>query len=450
MMKRLMVCLSRSSRSSQSRPPSSPKPRKRPWTSCCLLDMNDLLNLKIVSALKGLETINRVPATVRVITADDIRDNGYFTLEDALADLPGFQFRNILGFNSYAFIRGVPSQNNKILLLVDGVQMNELNSGGFYGGGQYNLANVDRIEVVYGPASALYGTNAVSGIINIITLDPKTTPGGRAAVSAGSFGTYQADVRYAAHDQASGFGFSLAGMLKRSDKADLRGAAGDDNWTEDLESFENDASLEAKARFKDFSAGFLLQDKNASYATTQVGVPAAGAIPVSDHGVNWHIRFLNLWADLRPRLGQGLVGPLHGVLPERHGPRRHAAHHRAPDGGFRRPAVSAIIAPTISLGNETQVGWTPNARWRLSFGVVLERESLAETISITQSESSTARPAEPPAPAMQDNSLISLFAQSQTSLSKSTDLFLGLRHDESSYYGAVTTPRLGLVTTKAS
>ncbi len=141
------------------------------------LDMNDLLKLKVVSALKEPETIGKVPATVRVITADEIRDNGYFTLEDALADLPGFQFRNIQGFNSYVFMRGVPSQNNKILLLVDGIQVNELNSGGFYAGGQFNLTNVDRIEVVYGPASALYGTNAVSGIVSVITRDPKESPG---------------------------------------------------------------------------------------------------------------------------------------------------------------------------------------------------------------------------------------------------------------------------------
>ncbi len=254
-MKRLIVCLFAFIAII---PPLLPQAKEKTLDELLSLDMNDLLNLKVVSALKGLETINRVPATVRVITADDIRDNGYLTLEDALADLPGFQFRNILGFNSYAFIRGVPSQNNKILLLVDGVQMNELNSGGYYGGGQYNLANVERIEVVYGPASALYGTNAVSGIINIITLDPKTTQGGRAGVSAGSFKTYQADVRYAAHDQASGFGFSLAGMLKRSDKADLRGAAGDDNWTQDLENFENDASLEAKARLQGLQRGVSL------------------------------------------------------------------------------------------------------------------------------------------------------------------------------------------------
>ena len=75
----------------------------------------------------------------------------------------------MVSINSYVFQRGVPSQNNLIVLLVDGIQINELNSGGFYGGGQYNLSNVERIEVVYGPASALYGTNAISGIVNIIT-----------------------------------------------------------------------------------------------------------------------------------------------------------------------------------------------------------------------------------------------------------------------------------------
>jgi len=62
-------------------------------------------------------------------------------------------------------MRGAPSQNNLILLLVDGVQINELNSGGFYSGGQFNLSDIERIEVVYGPASALYGTNAISGVM---------------------------------------------------------------------------------------------------------------------------------------------------------------------------------------------------------------------------------------------------------------------------------------------
>jgi outer membrane cobalamin receptor len=408
------------------------------------LDMTDLLKLKVVSALKLPETINKVPAMVRVITADQIRDNGYFTLEDALSDLPGLQFRNILGFNSYVFMRGVPGQNNKILVLVDGIQVNELNSGGFYGGGQYNLANVDRIEVVYGPASALYGTNAVSGIISIFTRDPKDAPGGRSEVLAGNFHTRLADLRYAAYDKKADLGFSIAAMYKQSDKADLRGKAGDLNWTGDMENFENDVAVDACVRYGGLSAGFLLQDKDASYATAQLGITAPGQTPVRDHGVNWHIRFLNTWLTYSYERKatwsfRSTAYYRNTTVPDDTIPVIELATADSPGRQYR------YYRPNDLIGNETQFRWLPGTRWRFSFGLVLERERLAETISIMESSSAAERPPEPPRPKMLDNRLISAYAQSRTSLSKDLELFLGVRHDRSSYYGAVTTPRLGFV-----
>ena len=155
--------------------------------------MEYYFNIDVITATKRAQKAHEVPATIRVITAKQIKERGYFTLEDALADLPGIQFRNIQGFNTYTFIRGTVSQNNKILLLIDGIQINELNSGGFYGGGQFNLSNVKRIEVLYGPASALYGTNAISGIINIITRSPKDIAGkksGHGGHISGLYGTF--------------------------------------------------------------------------------------------------------------------------------------------------------------------------------------------------------------------------------------------------------------------
>lgn len=130
------------------------------------LDLDDLLDMdleafvEVVAASKTSQQPHEVPATVRVITADQIRENGYLTLEDALSDLPGFQAHNHVGYNNQVFARGIPDQNQLILLLIDGVQTNELSSGSFYSGGHYNLSNVKRIEVMYGPASSLYGTNA--------------------------------------------------------------------------------------------------------------------------------------------------------------------------------------------------------------------------------------------------------------------------------------------------
>lgn len=408
------------------------------------LGLNDLLNLKVVSALKIPETINRTPATVRVITAEDIRANGYFTLEDALSDLPGIQFRNILGFNSYSFFRGVPSQNNKILVLVDGILVNELNSGGYYGGLHYNLSDVERIEVVYGPASALYGTNAVSGIISIITRDPKTTPGGRASAGLGNFGTRLADARYGYYDEHSDFGFKVAAMVKQSDKADLKGVAGDDNWTEAMENFENDASVEALVRFKNFRAGFLFQDKDAGYATAQLGGVREGLTPVSDHGVNWHVRFLNTWLsyELQMKKSWSLRSTAYyrnATVPDDTIPVIELAVEGSAGRQYR------YYRPNDMIGNETQFQWTPGPRWHLSFGFVFERERLAETISITQSEAADIEPAVPPRPNMLTDTLLSGFVQAQVALRPELELFIGARHDESSYYGSVTTPRAGLV-----
>ncbi|HUM30610.1 MAG TPA: TonB-dependent receptor [Thermoanaerobaculia bacterium] len=404
------------------------------------LDLTDLMKLEVVTALKEPETLNRVPATVRVITAEDIRSNGYFNLEDVLADLPGFQFRNIVGFNSYSFLRGIPSQNNKILVLVDGIQINELNSGGFYGGAQYNLANVERIEVVYGPASALYGTNAISGIINIITFGPRNAPPARVSATVGNFDTQAADVRISQYDAGQDVGFTLSGMIRTTEKADLKGKEGDDNWTGDMENFEDDLSFDGKFRYKDFIAGFVLQDKDASRATVQQTMGTG----LSDHDVDWHIRFLNLWAAYSAEFQKNLrlqskayyrnATVLNDTVPI-----TELAEEDFPGRQYR------YYRPGNLLGNETQISWTPRTGYRLTLGMVLEREHLADQFSITTSDSAEEEPPVPPDPDMMTNTLVSVFAQGRIALSDSAELFLGLRHDDSSYYGTVDTPRVGLV-----
>jgi outer membrane cobalamin receptor len=404
------------------------------------LSLDDLMNLRVVTALKQPSTINQVPATIRVITADQIRERGYFTLEDALADLPGFQFRNIQGFNSYVFLRGVPSQNNKILVLVDGIQINELNSGGFYAGGQFNLATVQQIEVAYGPASTLYGTNAVSGVINIITRSPEGRTGGQVGLSGGTFDTRSVDAYYGTYDPDDRLGFTVSGMYKHTDKGDLRGRAGDNNWTDALDNFETDVSLDGRLRAGDFSAGLNLQDKNASMATFR---KAADAV-FSDHDVNWHIRFLNGWAtyayDKKRTWSLGATAYVRSatVLPETT-PIIELPTSDSPGRQFR------WYRPGHLIGNEARLRWTPTLRWNVSLGLVLEHERLSQTFSITESTSATVRPPEPDSPPALTNNLLSLYAQAQLRLLPSLELFAGWRHDDSSYYGHVNTPRLGLV-----
>lgn len=401
------------------------------------LELSELMNIEIVSASKTLQKISEVPATVRVITAAQIQSNGYFTLEEALSGLPGFQFRNMLGFNSYVFQRGAPSQNNLILVLIDGIQINELNSGGFYGGGQYNLADVERIEVVYGPASALYGTNAVSGIVNIITKNSKENRGLRAGALYGSFNTISTDAGYGYYNEQNDFGFCLSAMYKSSEKADLGGAKGDNNWSENMENFEDDYSLNLKLNYKKFIAGINYLNKQSSASTYY----KSSGTEYRDKGTLWNIRFVNAYLKHQYDFTQEWM--LSSKLYFRDA--------TVIDNSILIVTDSAQIGyyrPNNLFGFETLLNFKPDERLNITGGVVFESERLASGYSKTYSASAEEKPAKPSAPATESNSLFSLYLQAQYFLFKPLSLTAGARYDNSSVYDQVLTPRIGLVYNK--
>jgi len=407
------------------------------------LSIEELADMHVSTPTKTSQKLSETPATVRVITAREIEKRGYFTLEEALSDLPGIQFRNILGFNSYVFMRGVPSQNNLILVMIDGVQMNELNSGGFYGGGQYNLANVERIEVVYGPASALYGTHAVSGIINIITKKPKDIQGVRASALVGNFDTQRQDITCGYYDEKHKLGLSLSGMFKKSDKADLRGARGDYNWSDSMENFDDDFALDAKVQYKPLTIGLNVQDKEASRATKD---KTLGTL-LQDHDVNWHIRFLNAYAKYdyeKPEHWSWHSMVYYRDTTVRDDTRPVIRRASDEDLGYQE----RWYRPGHLLGVENRLHYDPCPRLFLALGVVWERETLSAGFSKSRSGSQFVKPQEPPKPNMLTNDLASVYAQLQWRLADPLSMTVGARYDDSEVYGTVVTPRLGLVFNK--
>ncbi|MFH5924255.1 TonB-dependent receptor plug domain-containing protein [Roseomonas xinghualingensis] len=125
----------------------------------------------VVTATRVPTPIERVPAGITVIGRRTIEERGYQTLSEALATVPGLSLLQSggIGQPSSAFIRGTASRH--ALVLLDGVPINDASepNGAFNFGNELLGLDVERIEVLRGPASSLYGSGAIGGVVNIVT-----------------------------------------------------------------------------------------------------------------------------------------------------------------------------------------------------------------------------------------------------------------------------------------
>ncbi|HEX5756885.1 MAG TPA: TonB-dependent receptor [Arenimonas sp.] len=174
------------------------------------LSLEQLLMVDISVSSRSSVSLLNAPSVVSVFTAADFRRMGARDLRDVLRRVPGFE----LGIRSFGYaefgMRGVITDNSeKVLILLDGLPVNEhLEGSGTIVFADLPLDNIERIEVMRGPGSALYGTNAFVGVISLISRSP-----GRESLSVtargGSFGHAEGSVR------ASGSrgGFRYSGFL---------------------------------------------------------------------------------------------------------------------------------------------------------------------------------------------------------------------------------------------
>ncbi|MCI0564906.1 MAG: TonB-dependent receptor plug domain-containing protein, partial [Nitrososphaera sp.] len=157
--------------------------------------LDSLLQIPITTAAKYWQTIEEAPASVSIITSSQIERFGYRTLEDVLRSVRGFYISNDHNY-TYVGVRGFSrptDYNNRVLLLLNGHTTNENVYGSSAFGADFGLSldMVDRIEIVRGPGSALYGTSAMFAVVNVITKKGLALDGFRSSVSAGSFGLYE-------------------------------------------------------------------------------------------------------------------------------------------------------------------------------------------------------------------------------------------------------------------
>jgi vitamin B12 transporter len=140
----------------------------------------------VVTATRVPTLVQRIPAGVTVIDRATIEARGYTTLSEALSAVPGMRLVPSGGFggNASAFTRGTNS--NHTLVLRDGIPLNDpADSGGLFNFGVDTLADVERIEVVRGPMSGIYGSGAIGGVVNLISRRAKGPTQGTASLAVG-------------------------------------------------------------------------------------------------------------------------------------------------------------------------------------------------------------------------------------------------------------------------
>ena len=166
------------------------------------LSLESLMQIEvptIYGASKFDQKSSQAPASVTVITADEIKKYGYQTLGDVLQSVQGFYVSSDRNYQ-YLGVRGISlgDFNSRVLIMVDGHRVNNNLTDGAFIGNEFilDMELADRVEIIRGPNAVLYGNNAFLGVVNVITKKGAQLNGVEASASYGSFDTYKARVSY--------------------------------------------------------------------------------------------------------------------------------------------------------------------------------------------------------------------------------------------------------------
>jgi outer membrane receptor for ferrienterochelin and colicins len=154
------------------------------------MSLEDLMDVEIYSASKFSQKVSEAPSSVTVITADEIKLYGYRNITDILRSVPGFYDTYDRNY-SYLGVRGFGrpgDYNSRILILIDGHRLNDSVGDTVLAGNEFplDIDLIDRVEVVRGPGSALYGSNALFAVISVYTKKGGDYNGGEISTRYGS------------------------------------------------------------------------------------------------------------------------------------------------------------------------------------------------------------------------------------------------------------------------
>lgn len=377
------------------------------------------------AASKSLLPVDEAPASTTVLSREELRALGWTTLAEALAGVRGL-FLTQDRVYTYLGVRGFSPPgdlNTRVLLLWDGHPLNDLWAGQGYLGRELSvdLEEVERVEVVRGPGSALYGTGAFFAVLNVVTRD-SLGEGRHAEVggAVGALGTVRAHA-------AAGWGQGEHSGVVSAALAQVQGAestrVGEQVvWGQDE---ERAATASLRARL-----GALSLQAQLNARRKQVPTGAGNTVP----GADTHVEDVRGFAEARYEraLGQHLRLELRGSLDTSHYQGQWV--YGLPEGG---------LEPQVEGGGATWLGGEARLGLRLAEGhqLTLGLEALASLHAEQQGHRGTAPPLALPA-----RRLLSAYLQDEWRLHPRLSLSAGLRVDAYLDSAAVPlTPRLALI-----
>lgn len=425
------------------------------------LSLEELINTPVVTASRHPESSRDTPAHIVVITREQIRERRYRNLADLMENLPGVDFMR--GTKSSAYnnfsVQGYTG-SNKILVMLDGVRVSHPAGGTFPVAENFSLYPAKQVEILYGPAAALYGADAVAGVINIITDGAAKVPGARASLGTGSYGSREATFMAGVRNDDK-LALSLGGHWQRSDRAPLNQYYPQDFPKVDASTFAGTVVVPAAARedyvgdigshslFARLDAGDDLSFgyyRNHFRSLTSTGDKPATALYRED--AYWDTTTDTLYGKYRfaptPRFSGELV--LDYSVQEISPNSKYLNIYTAFDNGYE-------YAYGERLAIEQNLNWALDERHRLLAGLgwqdyyAIEAHSLPSPYNTALDPSAqgliyrnTTLPI-----TIHDSAFhnVSFYAQLQSQWSEQFSTMAGLRHDQHSAYGSSLNARLG-------
>lgn len=157
-----------------------------------------VLDPLVVSATRTERPLSQVGSSLTVITAEDLEDRQTVLVSDILREVPGVAVNRSGGVGALTQVRLRGAEGNHTLVLIDGIEVNDPAGGSEFDFAHLLAADIDRIEVLRGPQSVLYGSEAIGGVINIVTRRGDGPPEAAASLEGGSFRSGRASASLAA------------------------------------------------------------------------------------------------------------------------------------------------------------------------------------------------------------------------------------------------------------